>query len=124
MNYFFYKDYMFNRKIKHSNPLWVSSIMVSIMEFFNGLSIWLIINSFYFNVKATVVQVLSVFIIIGIILFIINAIYYNKNEKRICEKYKGESLTRSIVGYVIYIVYYIGSIALMFILKERFGLHL
>jgi len=124
MNYFFYKDYLFNKMIKHAAPLFVSAIMVSVIEFLNSLVIILTINKYILKQTFNTYLVLSLFMIVGIILFAINTRYYAKNVECICNKYKGESTLKNILGYVFYIVYFIGSVAVIFVLSENMGLHL
>jgi hypothetical protein len=124
MNYFFYKDYMFNKMIKHAAPLFVSAIMVSVIEFVNFILIISLINKYVFEQTFNTNLVLGSFMIVGIISFAINTLYYTKNLERICNKYKGESNLKNIFGYVFYIIYFIGSIAILLILGEKLGLHL
>ena len=124
MNYFFYKDYMFNKMIKHAAPLFVSAIMVSVIEFVNFILIISLINKYVFEQTFNTNLVLGSFMIVGIISFAINTLYYTKNLERICNKYKGESALKNIFGYVFYIIYYIGSIAILIVLGENLGLHL
>jgi uncharacterized membrane protein len=64
------------------------------------------------------------FITIGVISFIINTVYFKKNLERICNKYKGESQIKNILGYVLYVIYFIGSITLLLVLGENYGLYL
>jgi len=124
MNYFFYKDYMFNKMIKHSDPLLVSAIMISVIEFFNALEVFVILNTYLLHLELTMPIIMTCIIVIGIILIILNVHYFRKNEEQICNKYKGERLLKNILGYVIYVVYLIGSFALIFVMKEIFGYHL
>ena len=124
MNYFFYKDYMFNKMIKHAAPLFVSAIMVSIIEFCNSLVIILLINKYIFKQTFNTYLVLGSFMIVTIILLAINTRYYIKNVERICNKYKGESTLKNILGYMFYIIYFIGSVVIIIVLGEKFGLHL
>jgi len=124
INYFFYKDYMFNKMIKHSNPLFVSAIMISIIEFSNALLILLIINKYTLQLTNTFFSSFMFFITIGVISFIINTVYFKKNLERICNKYKGESQIKNILGYVLYVIYFIGSITLLLVLGENYGLYL
>lgn len=120
MNYFFYKDYMFNKMIKHSESLWVSSLMISIIELSNGLSICLVINKYLFSLDVFSLSMVP-YLIIGVVAFVLNGIYYTKNEERICAKYKGEGKILNILGYIVYVFYYIGSIGLVLLLiKKRF----
>ena len=107
---------MFNLKIKHSAPLLASAIMVSLIEFMNADAICLVFNKYILNgyiFHGTTFQVYMVTIPIGIVLFAINTNYYNKRKEEICDKYKGESLLKSSLGYVSYICYFVGSIALI-----------
>jgi uncharacterized membrane protein len=106
---------MFNLQIKHSAPLFVSAIMISIIEFMNVVAIYFAFNKYLLNgyqITSTVFEVYAFAIPVGIVLFILNTNYYNKRKERICDKYKGESLLKSILGYVCYICYFVGSIAL------------
>jgi hypothetical protein len=124
MNYFFYKDYMFNKMIKHSDPLWVSAIFVSIIEFVNGLSVFIILNHHIFHLEPSTTTSIASMMILGVILFILNAKYYGKNKMLICEKYKGEKLFINILGYIFYIVYLTGSFVLLYILNDKLGYYL
>lgn len=124
MNYFFYKDYMFNKLIKHSDPLLASAIMISVIEFTNILAIFVVFNARLLHMKFAMPTIMACIIIIGIILMVLNARYFRKNKERIYNKYKGESLFKNIFGYIFYITYLIGSFALIFVLKGIFGYHL
>ena len=115
---------MFNKMIKHAAPLFVSAIMVSVIEFVNFILIISLINKYVFEQTFNTNLVLGSFMIVGIISFAINTLYYTKNLERICNKYKGESNLKNIFGYVFYIIYFIGSIAILLILGEKLGLHL
>lgn len=110
--------------IKHSNPLFVSAIMISIIEFSNVLLILLIINKYTLQLTNTFCSSIVFFISIGIISFVVNTFYYKKNLDRICNKYKEESHFKSILGYVFYVTYFIASITLLLVLGENYGLHL
>jgi uncharacterized membrane protein YidH (DUF202 family) len=124
MNYFFYKDYMFNKMIKHSNPLWVSAIMVSLIQFTNALAIFIVLNNQILHFEPSKATIMICMIIIGIILFVLNANYFKKNEMQIYEKYHGEKVLKSVLGYIFYVSYLIGSFVLLYILDEKLGYHL
>jgi len=124
MNYFFYKDYMFNKMIKHSDPIFVSAIMISIIEFSNSLTIFLIINKYILKQTNAVLIVMIFLLIINITLFILNINYFKKNEVRICNKYKGESLLQNIFGYIFYVSYFVGSIVILLVLGGKLEMYL
>lgn len=119
MNYFFYKDFMFNKMIKHSDPLYVSAIMISILEFSNVFAIYLIINKNLLHLNSNLLLGMIIIVVIGIIQILVNTIYYKKNSNRICEKYKGEKLLINIIGYVFYIIYFSGSVVLVLYLAKN-----
>ncbi len=113
MNYFFYKDYMFNKWIRHSNPLVASSSMISLIEGSNLIAISYILNRYLLHLKYIPSFEMASYILLAIVLMIINVMYFTKHEKQICHKYKGESSLKNILGYVVYVGYAIGSIALV-----------
>jgi len=115
---------MFNKIIKHSEPLYISSIMVSIIEFTNVLALFLILNTYLLHLTTTLFTTMSFFTIVAVILFIVNTVYFKKNKERICNKYKGESMWINILGYVLYVGYYVGSFILIYVLNTKFGYHL
>jgi|WetSurMetagenome_2_1015567.scaffolds.fasta_scaffold687912_1 hypothetical protein len=120
LEYFFYKDYMFNKMIKHSDSLIVSVMMICLVEFFNILALFDYVGSSFFHLKQGNTISMIGFLAIGVIQFFLNFRYFMKNEVRICNKYRGESLLKSILGYTFYVSYYIGSFALVIIVHEHF----
>jgi hypothetical protein len=119
IEYFFYKDYMFKKMIKHSDPLIVAAMMMSLVEFFNIMTLFVFLDSSYFHLGSSKTMWMFFTITSGIILLALNIPYFIKNEKRICDKYRGESSLKSILGYVFYVGYYIGSVALVIIVPGR-----
>jgi len=120
LEYFFYKDYMFNKMIKHSDPLIVSVMLICLVEFFNILALFDYVDSSFFHLKQSNTISMIEFLAIGVIQFFLNFRYFMKNEVLICNKYRGESLLKSILGYTFYVSYYIGSFALVIIVHEHF----
>jgi hypothetical protein len=112
MNYFFYKDYMFNKMIKHEASLLVSAIMISVIEFTNLYTILSVVDMYLFNLKPITTVLFTCMIPIGIALIVLNVCYYSKNVEQIYNRYKGERLSKNILGYIFYVGYYIGSIIL------------
>lgn len=117
MNYFFYKGFVFCKRIKHEAPLLVAAIMVSIIEFANLYIILLVIDTYFFNIKSVITDIFTCVMFIGIVLMFLNVRYYSKNVEQICEKYKEEKILKNILGYIFYVGYYIGSIILVIWLK-------
>ncbi len=68
INYFFYKDYRFNKLIKHQAPLFVSSAMVTIIEFVNTITFWGVLNNSLFHLNFTT-SIILVYLYIYIWLF-------------------------------------------------------
>ncbi len=124
INYFFYKDYMFNKKIKHSHPLLVSAIMISVIEIFNMLEAYVIFNTFLLRLELNTLTSMTAIMVTAVVVMVLNALYFSKNKERICNKYKGESSLKNVLGYIFYVTYLIGSFVLLFVLKEIFGYHL
>mgnify|MGYP006869353410 CR=1 FL=1 len=110
---------MFNKLIKHSDSLYVSAIMISILEFSNLFTIYLIINKNLLHLNSNLFIGLIIVVVIGIFQISANTIYYKKNCNRLCEKYKGETLIIKIIGYVFYVVYFIGSVVLVLFLAKN-----
>jgi hypothetical protein len=119
IEYFFYKDYMFNKMIKHSDSLIVSAMMMTLVELFNILTLFVFLDSLYFHIGSNKTMWMIGLFAVEAILLILNIPYFIKNEKRICDKYGGESSLKSILGYIFYVGYYIGSVALVIIVPGR-----
>ena len=109
---------MFNKMIKHSDPLLVSAIMISLIEFANAFIIFVILDTQLLHLEPNITITMTCVIVIVIILMVLNTRYFRKNEERICNKYKGESLLKNTLGYILYVGYLIGSFVLLFVLMK------
>lgn len=113
LDYFFYKDYMFNKLLKHESPFLVSVIIITIFEFSAILLTLEIVNIYVNEINLTYEHIgFILFIGIWILIFIVNYIYYLKNEKIIIEKFKNESSIMRILGFIIYFVISLSTIFL------------
>lgn len=121
MNYFFYKDYKFGLLIKHEAPLVVAAIMVSIIESINLLAIYSLLNTHLFYLHLRLSIFMTFLLVLCAIIMFVNLKYYDKNKEHICNKYKNESLLRNVFGYILYVTYFLGSIVLLYIMKEKLG---
>jgi len=120
LNYFFYKDYVYNRKIGHSDPLLTSAMVISVLEFVNLFTVFIFIDRLmpFLSLEATFVCII---LLITILLYV-NIHYYKRRKVEICNRYKHETETKKMLGNVFYVGYLLASFLLFIVLIVEFKL--
>lgn len=120
LNYFFYKDYAYNLRIRHADPLLTSAIMISVLESVNLFTAFIFIDSLMLFLTTGVVFA-SLILLISILLYV-NVRYYKRRATEICNKYKNETRVKKMLGNVFYVGYLLTSFLLLFVLIVVFKL--
>jgi hypothetical protein len=114
LNYFFYKDYAYNLKVGHADPLLTSAIVISLLESVNLFTAFIFIDSLMLFLTTGVVFA-GLILLISILLYV-NIRYYKRMAAAICNKYKSETGAKKMLGNVFYIGYLLASFVLLFVL--------
>jgi purine-cytosine permease-like protein len=126
MKYLYYKNFQIFRKIKtNDTPEFNAMIILSVCQYVNILTLLVFFNHFFIGLQKPILSrseiVYYSFASAFVIMFINYFLLYKKREK-ICEKYKNESKIKSMLGYVIFLIYIIGTAALVYIISSKYPL--
>jgi len=125
MKYLYYKLYQDFKRIKtNDTPATNAMIFLSIIQGVNLATVQIIINHF-FHIKIDFFsknEIILFAIILGLILYVINYFLIYKKRKEIYEKYMNETKIQNRIGYVVLIIYIIGSAALVYFVGSRYPL--
>ncbi|MBP1677298.1 MAG: hypothetical protein H6Q20_1857 [Bacteroidetes bacterium] len=124
MKYLYYKLYQDFKRVKTNNaPAFTSMIVICVMQGVNLITMLLLFFHF-FNIKISLTvseNKIFAFILFSII-FGVNYFTLYKNINKIASKYKEESKTKSIIGFILLILYIVGSLGLVYYVGSNYPL--
>ena len=127
MKYLYYKIYQSLRRVKTNDmPATNAMLLISGIEGVNILTILLILNHFL-NTKFSFSATDEIFLFalaLGLVLFTLNYFLLYKKREEICKQYKNQNKTQSIIGFILLLIYIIGSFILVYYIGTAFPLYL
>jgi purine-cytosine permease-like protein len=118
MKYLYYKQYQFNKSVgTDSQPEIPSFIFISIIQAFYLNEFLFLINYFIVPFELGILESIGLFIV----MIIINHFYLYKKRDKIFSHYKGESKSKSIIGFALLFLFIVCSLALMPLLIHFYG---
>lgn len=111
LNYFFYRDYMYNRRIGHADPLITSAITISALEFVNLFTVFTLADGLRFHLSTS--SIFGGVVIVAVVLLYANIRYFKRHKRAICDRYSGETELRNVLGKFFYVGYLLMSIFLL-----------
>lgn len=122
MRYLYYKIYQILRKIKtNDTPATNAMLIFSMFELFNIATLQVLLNHIL-HIKIGLKSkdnIMFFGVLLALLILIINYFVLYKKREIICEKYKDETKIKSMLGYVLLILYMIGSAALVYYFSSR-----
>lgn len=110
MKYLYYKLYSLCRKIPiNSDPEYSAIRILAPVQAMN-IIILLALGNYFLKINFyQEVVFIPILVIFAILSYFINYFLFNKNREKILEKYKNESKIKSIIGYILLAIYFLGS---------------
>jgi dolichol kinase len=122
----YYKLYQTLRKVKtNDTPATNAMILLSVTQAINIVTIQVLIN-YFFNVKLLLrskYEIIIFAVSFMLIIYLINYFHLYKKHEKINEHYKNESKNKSTVGFIIMVMYILGSFILLFFIGTKYPIY-
>jgi hypothetical protein len=123
MKYLYFKLYYCLKKVKtNDSPATNAMILLSMIHMANIATIQILFN-YFFSIKIKLVsknEVIMFAVSAGLVIYIINYFLLYKKRDEIYEKYKNESKYKKVLGYIVLVLYAIGSSIILYYFGSRY----
>lgn len=124
MNYLYYRLSQLLEKVPtNKKPALSAMFIITMANYMNLFTLFIVINSLtgFFNVREFTKDGMIVFsYLAGICLMLLNYFFLFRRREVFSKKYLNESKQSKIIGNVLFIFYFVGSFALLYVVSKAF----